>query len=668
VSNHRILKEISPSKRAALSKLAIDHFTCTSTPLKVAVDISIWSFQVQRASGGSNANIRTLYRRLLNLLRLPLYPLFVFDGPYKPPFKRGKSTITYSQYDVDKPTKDLLDLFGLPWHVAPGEAEAECANFQKNDVVDVVLSEDSDTLMFGSRYSFLNWSSEEAKGNKAKTHVDVYDDKKLKESHGLDSDGMILVALMSGGDYIPAGIPDCGPKAAIQAAKGGFGAELCKLGANDKDGLAAWKARLRHELDTNESGYFKTKHPKLQIPEEFPDMTVLRYYTNPRVSSLDAVQDLKRNIVWDGDIDVHGLRDYVARMFEWRYKSGARTFMRSLAGPLLIHALRRRATSSSIYGSCLCQKIGEEGLIHGPDKEKSHFDNDGATELRVRYVPVEVVDIDLAAEEDNPPNSEGLGEWDDLDQGGDVENDQLPASPKKTARKTFWNPSEPQELWVFEAILEGGAPNLMSKWELGGRQPPPKPSGTSRAGPEKKSTAGDKRDGNLTKFLAVTKRATTPSDGDPQQKGHKDALKIVSTPTKLRPPQPASPSKRTTPFKASKWALPKNQMRLNFATSSQSSDAPSASQKLKRTISSSIPERDEPPRKTSGSFMNPIPLLSSSPLHDPTHDVQVGLPSPLTNRRRVRQTTPVRDTEPPSSSPLPTLHSLFGARVAQPNA
>lgn len=350
--------------------------------------------------------------------------------------------------------------------------------------------------------------------------------------------------------------------------------------------------------------------------------------------------------------------------------------MRSLGGPLLIHALRRRATSSSVYGSALCQKIEEEGLIQGPDKEKSHFDNDGASELRVRYVPAEVVDINLAVEEDNPPNSEGLGECDELEQDGDLEQDQLLASPKKTVRKMFWKPFEPQELWVFEAILKAGAPNLVSKWELGGRQPPPKPSGMSRAGPKKKSTASERQDGELTRFLTVTKRATTPNDDDPKQKAQKDSLKIVSTPTKLRPTQPASSSKRKTPSKTSKWALPRNQPRLNFAMSSQTSDTLCLPPVRKRTVSPSIPEWDEPPRKTSGSFKNPIPLLSSSPLHDPIHDIEVGLPSPLTqtNSRRggpstpqACRTTPVLDVEPLSSSPLPTLESILAARMHQPN-
>ena len=107
--------------------------------------------------------------------------------------------------------------------MAPGEAEAECALLQREGIVDAVLSEDVDTLMFGSGLTLRNWSSE-GRGNKSPTHVSAYYSKATKVGKsGLDREGMILVALMSGGDYITEGIPGCGIKAACEAARAGFG-------------------------------------------------------------------------------------------------------------------------------------------------------------------------------------------------------------------------------------------------------------------------------------------------------------------------------------------------------------------------------------------------------------------------------------------------------------
>ena len=51
---HRIRKEIGPGERIALSKLAIEKFEQTGRPLRIAIDISIWLFQIQSGKGIKN--------------------------------------------------------------------------------------------------------------------------------------------------------------------------------------------------------------------------------------------------------------------------------------------------------------------------------------------------------------------------------------------------------------------------------------------------------------------------------------------------------------------------------------------------------------------------------------------------------------------------------------
>jgi hypothetical protein len=46
-----IYKEIGPGERRALSKLAIEKFEQTGRPLRIAIDISIWLFQIQSGKG-----------------------------------------------------------------------------------------------------------------------------------------------------------------------------------------------------------------------------------------------------------------------------------------------------------------------------------------------------------------------------------------------------------------------------------------------------------------------------------------------------------------------------------------------------------------------------------------------------------------------------------------
>lgn len=46
-----IYAELGPGRRVALAKLAADHLENTGRPLRLAIDISIWQFQIQAARG-----------------------------------------------------------------------------------------------------------------------------------------------------------------------------------------------------------------------------------------------------------------------------------------------------------------------------------------------------------------------------------------------------------------------------------------------------------------------------------------------------------------------------------------------------------------------------------------------------------------------------------------
>ena len=107
--------------------------------------------------------------------------------------------------------KRLIRAFGFVVWEAPGEAEAECALLERMGVVDLVVTEDVDAVMFGAGRVAREVAGE---GTRGRSHVVVYEDVVGKT--GLDRDGFVLVAMMSGGDYLPAGIPDCGVKSAVE--------------------------------------------------------------------------------------------------------------------------------------------------------------------------------------------------------------------------------------------------------------------------------------------------------------------------------------------------------------------------------------------------------------------------------------------------------------------
>ena len=451
----------------------METFEKTSRPLRIAIDISIWQFQVQSAKGGSNPALRTLYYRLLRLLSLSIQPLFIFDGPNKPPFKRNVRTSPHTASMPNMLAKQLLKLFGFPFLSAPGEAEAECAILQREGIVDMVLSEDVDTMMFGCNKTIRNWSSEGTRGNKSPTHISLYEGEKIKNGKsGLDREGMVLIALMSGGDYIPAGIPGCGIKIASEAAKAGFGSELCKLSKKDVVGIRQWRERLEYELRTNESGYFRIRHKSLRVPDKFPDKAVLGYYTHPMVSSHDQLLNLQKSIKWSGMVDVKGLREFVAEAFEWQNISGARKLIRGLAPALLVHKIsQREERSTSNNESIEDQALSEAQHIKSICGRRRHFMTDGIPELRVIYVPSDIVNLDLAQE--GPDMYEGVGSDNSDDEVLDSsqENKSCSRGLAKQHAPPRYDPTKPEKIWIMETFAKYGTPLTVENWEEDMRNP-----------------------------------------------------------------------------------------------------------------------------------------------------------------------------------------------------
>ncbi|KAI4124110.1 MAG: hypothetical protein LQ338_004983 [Usnochroma carphineum] len=458
----RIYGQIGPGERIALSKLAVEHFEKHGRPMRIAIDASIWHFQTQFGQGGSNPALRTLYYRLVRLLSLSIRPLFVFDGPNKPPFKRNVKTGNLGAQLPNFIMKRVLDLFGFPYHTAPGEAEAECALLQKEGIVDAVLSEDVDTMMFGCTVHLRNWSSENVRGNKSPTHVNMYRAETTKSGKsGLDSEGMILIGLMSGGDYIPAGVPGCGIKIACEAARAGFGRDLCRIQSNDTVGFNQWRERLQYELRVNESGVFRTRHKALMIPEDFPDRKVLRYYTHPAVSTSQQMSRLSGDIKWDKPLDLPGLRHFVGEAFEWQNISGAKKFVRTLAPAMLVDQLCRRYDIPCGNDDLEAQELEESRLVTAVCGRRSHWVADAVPELRLIYTPIETVGLDLNAEQ---PDAAPTASSDSENEIEADDEEKRSRSPTKRAASRY-DPTQPEKIWVLESYAKFGIPLAVENWE-----------------------------------------------------------------------------------------------------------------------------------------------------------------------------------------------------------
>jgi hypothetical protein len=441
---------------------------------------------------------------------------------------------------------------------------------QQNGIVDAVMTQDVDAIIFGAGLTLRDWSKEgKAKSNSSPTHVSVFDLERLKEiSGGLDPEGMILVALLSGGDYDQDGVAGIGISLACEIARAGFGSDLIELvKAGDEQGISEWRERLQYELESNESGYFKTKRKSIKIPESFPNRQILEYYISPAVTEQSELKKLEEKwlATWKEEINLAVLRTYVAEMFDWKHKPGAWHFVRNMAPCLLANRLLNGAATSLIKSE---RQILERGW---------HLDNDGIPELRLVVVPAEVVGLNLDAEEDSPEYLEKLASAvdinnDNVQQEDGDENEAVPASPTKKRKTPPWSPWNPQKMWIAEALVEIGAREPAERWnqiqwEI---QNDPKKFATrkcvkKKAAAPKSKAPGEPQAGAMRNYVVAMKSTSRPEEAierspDIAAKTIDDVLLSVDESLLPTPPRAKANTKKSrqpvpsTPTKsASNW-------------------------------------------------------------------------------------------------------------------
>ncbi|MGH0186324.1 UNVERIFIED_CONTAM: hypothetical protein FKN15_021068 [Acipenser sinensis] len=99
-------------------------------------------------------------------------------------------------------SQELLRLFGIPFIVAPMEAEAQCAVLDLTDQTSGTITDDSDIWLFGARHVYKNFFSQ----NK---YVESYQYSDLQNQLGLDRSKLINLAYLLGSDYTE-GVPGVG--------------------------------------------------------------------------------------------------------------------------------------------------------------------------------------------------------------------------------------------------------------------------------------------------------------------------------------------------------------------------------------------------------------------------------------------------------------------------
>ncbi|THH33505.1 hypothetical protein EUX98_g629 [Antrodiella citrinella] len=353
---------------------------------KLGIDASLWYQHASACKGGVNPEIRLLYFRLLNLMELPILPLFMFDGRERPRVKRGSKLGKTGSHLLNKKMKEMLNIFGMEWREAKGEAEAELAFLNKEGFIDAVLTDDVDVLVFGAKMMIRNTSLKltgnkahpalNADGKESKSHTMIFtaDDIRNHPDIGLTRNGMILFALLCGGDYDTGGTRGFGRMIAHGLARCGFGDQLIQAyehaqGGNMQQVLAQWRADVNNEIQTNASGFLGRRSNGLTLPPDFPNIEILKNYLHPAVREGGGQMRDRGNFsisraatFWENHFDELGTKFTTLKRFRTLVWEGA-----------IVQLLRRAALEADEKERLKRERNGEiVQTICGPLRPRSH--------------------------------------------------------------------------------------------------------------------------------------------------------------------------------------------------------------------------------------------------------------------------------------------------------
>ena len=350
--------------------------------------------------------------------------------------------------------------------------------------------------------------------------------------------GLILIGLLSGGDYHPAGLPRCGPGIAHGLAKSGLGDELFEAAQSLtrtelSEFLITWRETLRNELRTNSRRHLGSKKPSLAktIPDSFPDVDVLLSYTNPITSATDVgARRTHTPPEWKREPDLAKLAHVCELHFEWGLKDIIIKRFRTVLWPsIVLRALRRSALEADTkvvarYASSpvrepesprdapgtpskvLARHLSSMALeadsrddgsfgdlivkIHG---SRTHAYTDGLLEYRLEIAPAQLVHLASAG-------IQGLRKPADTtydvlpseleDSGEDDDVDDHPGSGRKKKRRGGGPPPEPEShlrMWMPACMVRYALPDLVNGYEAAleakraKKSKPKLPRGTAKA-------------------------------------------------------------------------------------------------------------------------------------------------------------------------------------------
>ncbi|XP_022234861.2 DNA repair protein complementing XP-G cells homolog [Drosophila obscura] len=213
--------------------------------------------------------------------------------------------------------QELLRLFGIPYIVAPMEAEAQCAFLNATELTHGTITDDSDIWLFGGRTVYKNFFAQ----NK---NVLEFRAEQIEQTFNCNRGKLIQLACLVGSDYT-TGIHGIGAVTALEILASFSSASNSTLDAastvasGNQSVLATlvrfrdwWQAHKSSNLPPGSSARLalRKKLKNIELHEGFPNMAVVEAYLDPKVD------DNRDAFSW-GAPDVESIREFARKSFGW---------------------------------------------------------------------------------------------------------------------------------------------------------------------------------------------------------------------------------------------------------------------------------------------------------------------------------------------------------------
>nr|CAD7455406.1 unnamed protein product [Timema tahoe] len=195
--------------------------------------------------------------------------------------------------------EELLQLFGVPYIVAPMEAEAQCAYLDSVSLTEGTITDDSDIWLFGGTKVYKNFFDQ-------KKNVLQFKAEDIHHYFKLGRDQMVLLALLVGSDYT-VGLRGVGPVTALEIL-----AAFPPVDSKDLlTGLQMFRDWLKGgKMVATQATQLRHKLRNVSLNDGFPSKAVVEAYLKPHVD------ESQESFSW-GSPNLDSLRDYARSKFGW---------------------------------------------------------------------------------------------------------------------------------------------------------------------------------------------------------------------------------------------------------------------------------------------------------------------------------------------------------------